>query len=149
MSYPNYGSSAYKAISVNTASPAKLVVMLYQGAIRFLKQAQEDIRSKDFAQKSQSVDRAVAIIQHLQGTLDMEKGGKISLDLDRLYTYVSSRIFDGSVKLDLTAFEEAIQLLTTLLSGWEEIAQREQEQSVPADLLAQPIPAGGRFELHA
>jgi flagellar protein FliS len=149
MSYPNYGSSAYKAMSVNTASPAKLVVMLYQGAIRFLKQAQEDIRTKDFAQKSQSVDRAVAIIQHLQGTLDMEKGGKISLDLDRLYTYVASRVFDGSVKLDLRAFEEAIQLLTTLLSGWEEIAQKEQEQSVPADLMAQPIAAGGRFELHA
>jgi flagellar protein FliS len=149
MSYPNYGSSAYKAISVNTASPAKLVVMLYQGAIRFLKQAQGDIRTKDFAQKSQSVDRAVAIIQHLQGTLDMEKGGKISLDLDRLYTYVTSRVFEGSAKLDLRAFEEAINLLTTLLSGWEEIAQREQEQSVPADLLAQPIPAGGRFELHA
>lgn len=149
MSYPNYGSSAYKAISVNTASPAKLVVMLYQGAIRFLKQAQEDIRTKDFAQKSQSVDRAVAIIQHLQGTLDMEKGGKISLDLDRLYTYVTSRVFEGSAKLDLRAFEEAINLLTTLLSGWEEIAQKEQEQSVPADLLAQPTPAGGRFELHA
>jgi flagellar protein FliS len=149
MSYPNYGSSAYKAISVNTASPTKLVVMLYEGAIRFLKQAQEDIRKKDFAQKSQSVDRAVAIIQHLQGTLDMEKGGKIAVDLDRLYTYVSSRVFEGSVKLDLKAFEEAIQLLTTLLSGWEEIARKDQEQSVPADLLAQPTPAGGRFELHA
>ena len=148
MSYPNYGSSAYKAISVNTASPTKLVVMLYQGAIRFLKQAQEDIRNKDFAQKSQSVDRAVAIIQHLQGTLDMEKGGKISLDLDRLYTYVTSRIFDGSAKLDLRAFEEATELLTTLLSGWEEIARKEQEHSVPADLLA-TAPAGGRFELHA
>lgn len=149
MSYPNYGSSAYKTISVNTASPTKLVVMLYQGAIRFLRQAQEDIRTRDFAQKSQSVDRAVAIIQHLQGTLDMDKGGKISLDLDRLYTYVSSRIFEGSAKLDLKAFEEAIQLLTTLLSGWEEIARKEQEHSVPADLLAQPSPAGGRFELHA
>jgi flagellar protein FliS len=148
MSYPTYGSSVYKEISINTASPAKLVVMLYEGAIRFLRQAEGDVRNKDFAKKSQSVDRAVAIIQHLQGTLDLDKGGNVAFDLDRLYTYITSRIFEGSAKLDLKAFEEAIQLLTTLLSGWEEIARREQEPSVPADLLTQQ-PAGGRFELHA
>ncbi len=148
MSYPTYGSSVYKEISINTASPAKLVVMLYEGAIRFLRKAETDIRNKDFAQKSQSVDRTVAIIQHLQGTLDVDKGGKVAVDLDRLYTYITSRIFEGSAKLDLKAFEEAIQLLTTLLSGWEELARREQEQSVPTDLLAKQA-AGGRFELHA
>lgn len=148
MGYPNNGSSVYKEISINTASPAKLVVMLYEGAIRFLRQTEDDIRKKDFAKKSQSVDRAVAIIQHLQGTLDMDKGGKVAFDLDRLYTYINSRIFDGSAKLDLRAFEEAIQLLTTLLSGWEDIARKEQEHSVPADLLARQA-AGGRFELHA
>jgi len=148
MSYPTYGSSIYKEISINTASPAKLVVMLYEGAIRFLRQTDTDIRNKDFAKKSQSVDRAVAIIQHLQGTLDLDKGGTVAFDLDRLYTYITSRIFDGSAKLDLKAFEEAIQLLTTLLSGWDEIARKEQEKSVPADLLARQA-AGGRLELHA
>jgi flagellar protein FliS len=148
MSYTRNGSSVYKEISVNTASGSKLVVMLYEGAIRFLKQSQEDIRTKDFAKKSQSIDRAVAIIQHLQGTLDMDKGGTIAFDLDRLYTYVNSRILEGSTKLDIRALEEAIHLLTTLLSGWEEIARKEQEQSVPADLLASQA-AGGRFELHA
>ena len=148
MSYPTYGSSAYKEIAINTASPAKLVVMLYEGAIRFLRLAEDDIRKKDFAKKSQSVDRAVAIIQHLQGTLDLDKGGKVAFDLDRLYTYISSRVFEGSAKLEIKAFEEAIQLLTTLLSGWEEIARKEQEQSVPTDLLAKKA-AGGRLELHA
>jgi len=148
MSYPTNGSSVYKEISIKTASPAKLVVMLYEGAIRFLRQADGDIRNKDFAKKSQSVDRAVAIIQHLQGTLDLDKGGKVAFDLDRLYTYINSRIFEGSAKLDLKAFEEVIQLLTTLLSGWEEIARREQEHSAPTDLVAKQA-AGGRIELHA
>jgi flagellar protein FliS len=148
MSYTNNGFSAYKEIAVNTASPTNLVVMLYQGAIRFLKQAEDDIRKKDFIKKSQSIDRAVAIIQHLQGTLDVDKGGKVAEDLDRLYTYISSRIFDASSKLDLGALKEATQLLTTLLSAWEEIAQKDQKHSVPADLLASQA-AGGRFELHA
>ena len=148
MGYPTNGSSVYKEISINTASPAKLVVMLYEGSIRFLKQAENDIRNRDIAKKSQSVDRAVAIIQHLQGTLDLDKGGKVAFDLDRLYTYINSRIFEGSAKLDLKAFEEVIQLLTTLLSGWDELARREQEPSVPTDLLAKQA-AGGRLELHA
>jgi flagellar protein FliS len=148
MSYPRNGSSIYKEIAINTATPTKLVVMLYEGAIKFLRQAIEDVRRKDFGAKSRSVDRAVAIIQHLQGTLDMERGGKIAEDLDRLYTYTTSRVFEGSATLDFAAFEEAIQLLTTLLSGWEEIAQKEQEHSVPADLLAQQA-AGGRIEVHA
>jgi len=148
MSYPLNRSSVYREASINTSSPVKLVVMLYEGAIRFLQQSKEDIRNKDFGRKSQSVDRAVAIIQHLQGTLDLDKGGPIASELDRLYTYIGSRIFEGSANLNLRALEEAIQLLTTLLSGWQEIAQKEQEHSVATDLLAQQA-AGGRFELHA
>jgi flagellar secretion chaperone FliS len=148
LSYPVNRSSAYKETSIQTASGLKLVNMLYEGAIRFLRQAKEDIARKDLLGKSQSVDRAVAIIQHLQGTLDFDKGGKISYDLDRLYTYIGNRIFEGSAKLDTRAFEEAIQLLTTLLAGWEEIARKEQGQSVPVDLLAQQT-FSGRFDLRA
>jgi flagellar protein FliS len=148
MSYPTNKTSIYQETSVNTSSPTKLIVMLYEGTIRFLRQAVEDTKSKDFSRKSQSVDRAVAIIQHLQGTLDTERGGNIAVDLDRLYTYMVTRIFEGSAKLDLAAFEEVIQLLTTLLSGWEQIAQKEQGRSVPVDPSAQSAP-GERFELHA
>jgi flagellar secretion chaperone FliS len=147
MTYSFNRSSVYQEISVNTSSPTKLVVMLYEGAIKFLGQAVDGINRKDFAQKSQSVDRAVAIIQHLQGTLDLEKGQEISVELDRLYTYMGSRIFDGSAKLDVAPLQEVIKLLETLLSGWEQIARKEQEHAVPTDLLAQA--SSGRFELHA
>lgn len=149
MYYSNNRSNVYQQTSVNTSSPTQLVVMLYEGAIRFVRQSIEDANRKDFAAKSQSVDRAVAIIQHLQGTLDMEKGGAISVELDKLYTYMTSRIFEGSAKLDVAILEEVIQLLTTLLSGWQEIARKNQVQSVPASLLTQQQASGGRFELRA
>ena len=141
-------SSIYREISIHTSSPTKLVVMLYQGALRFLRQAIDDIGQKNYSNKSQSIDRTVAIIQHLQGTLDLEKGQEIAYDLDRLYTYMSSRIFDGSAKLDVPALQEVAKLLETLLSGWEEIARKEQEHTVPTDLLVQQA-GNGRFELHA
>ena len=140
-------SSLYREMSVNTASPVQMVVMLYEGAVKFLNQAIEDIERKDYARKSQSVDRAVAIIQHLQGTLDFEKGGDISRELGSLYNYITSRIFAGSSQLDREALEEATKLLTILLEGWREIALKDQEQTVPVDLLAQN--AAGRFELRA
>ena len=144
-------SNPYQEIAVQTSSPKKLVVMLYEGAIRFLRQSITAIQSKDFDRKRQSVDRAVAVIQHLQGTLDMDRGGDVAGELDRLYTYITSKIVEGSGKLEVAPLEEAIKLLTVLLSGWEEISKNEQEHAVPSAVLTQQagIAANGRFELNA
>ena len=138
----------YQEVAIQTSSPAKLVVMLYEGAIRFLNQSITAIQSRDLNLKRQSIDRAVAVIQHLQSTLDTDKGKEVAADLDRLYTYITSRILDGSGKLEVAPLEEAIKLLTVLLSGWEEVARKEQEHSVPPGLLAQQA-MNGRFELRA
>src|SRR6516162_9943835 len=108
MSYGNSRSALYKETSVVTASPTKLVVMLYEGAIRFLTNAARDIRNGDLVSKSESVSRAVAIIQHLRGTLDLEKGEHIARDLDSLYQYTLSRVLEGSTKLNSAAVEDAI-----------------------------------------
>jgi flagellar secretion chaperone FliS len=146
MSYPNSRSSVYEETSVNTASPTKLVVMLYEGAIRFLTHAASDIRNRDLVSKGKSVNQALAIIQHLRLTLDTDKGQDIARELDRLYAYTLSRVLDGSSKLDAGAIEEAIEVLSNLLSAWEEVARKEQEQSVPPALLAN-LPASGGFQL--
>ena len=143
-----YGRNTYKEIAIQTSSPAKLVVMLYEGAIRFLNQSISAIQSKDLDSKRQSIDRAVAVIQHLQSTLDMGQGKEVATDLDRLYTYITSRILDASGKLEIEPLEEAIKLLTTLLSGWEEVARKDTEHGVPPSLLAQQS-MSGRFALRA
>ena len=141
-------SNTYQEIAVQTSSPTQLVVMLYEGGIRFLRQSVEAIESNDLNRKRQSIDRAMAVIQHLQGTLDMERGGDVAAELDKLYTYISTKILEGSGKLQIAPLEEAIKLLTVLHSGWEEVAKKEQEPAVPATLLAQQAPNGG-FRLHA
>ena len=140
--------NAYQEVAVQTSSPSKLVVMLYEGAIRFLNQSITAIEAKDLNLKRQSIDRAVAVIQHLQSTLDMTQGKEVAAELDRLYTYITSRILDGSGKLEVAPLQEAIKLLTTLLTGWEEVAKKEQEHAVPAALLAQQS-MSGRFTLRA
>jgi flagellar protein FliS len=146
MTYSNNRSALYKETSVATASPTKLVVMLYEGAIRFLTRAARDIRERDLVSKSQSINRALAILQHLRLTLDMEKGEHIARELDRLYAYAVSKVLEGSTQLDATAIEEAIKVLSNLLPAWEEIAKKDQEKAVPAVLLTQPVTTGG-FQL--
>jgi flagellar protein FliS len=148
MKYTNSRSSLYQETSVNTASPTKLVVMLYEGAIKFLTRAASDIRNRDLVSKQRSVNQAIAIIQHLQLTLDVDKGQDIARELNRLYAYVFKRTVDGSTKLDAGAIEEAIKVLSDLLPAWEEIARKEQEQLAPPALLANLAATGG-FQLHA
>ena len=146
----NNRPNTYQEIAIQTASPTKLVVMLYEGTIRFLRQSINAIQAKDFDRKRQSIDRGVAVIQHLQSTLD-KRGGAVSAELDRLYGYITGRILEGSVKLEIAPLEEAIKLLTTLLSGWEQIAKKEQEATVPATLMAQHagVAPTERFQLRA
>jgi flagellar protein FliS len=147
MNYTSNRSSFYEETSVNTASPTKLVVMLYEGAIRFLTRAASDIRNRDLVSKRKSVNQAMAIIQHLRLTLDTDKGQEIATELDRLYAYTLSRVLDGSSKLDASAIEEAIKVLADLLPAWEEVARKEQEQFVPPALLGNMATTGG-FQLH-
>jgi flagellar protein FliS len=147
MNYANNQLSAYQQTSIQTASGTKLVVMLYEGAIRFLNRAANDIRNKDLVSKGQSINQALAIIQHLRMTLDTEKGQDMARELDRLYAYTFSRVLEGSTTLKVSAIEEAIKVLSNLLPAWEEIAKREQEQSIPAGVLANQATPGG-FQLH-
>ena len=137
MDYAATRYAAYKEASVNTASPLKLVVMLYEGAIRFLRQSIEAIHTKDLAAKRESINRAVAIVQHLQSTLDFSQGEEISKELDTLYTYTMEQILLGSARLDEKNLYEAIKILSTLLSAWDDAARKESENGVPPELLIQ------------
>jgi len=141
------GPNVYQAVAVQTSSPAKLVVMLYEGAIRFLRESVQAIESKDLERKRQSVDRAVAIVQHLAGTLDMEQGGAVAADLYRLYGYMMSRILEGSAKLETAPIEEVIKLLGVVLNGWEELTKKDHQSAVTTPLLSRQT-SGNGLELH-
>jgi flagellar protein FliS len=128
------GASAYIQTQVRSRSPLELVVMLYDGALRFLTEARLAMEQQDMARKSQSLSRALAILSELQSTLNMDQGGEMAVQLDALYTYLNGRMLDASMKNDPSAIEECLKLLTTLRSAWAEIAARD---AAPA-AVAQP-----------
>lgn len=117
------GIDTYRKTQVQTSSPLELVVMLYDGAIRFSGEARTAIQRRDIAARGVAVSKALAIVGELRGTLDMEAGGDVAASLDRLYQYVSSRLMDASFAQEVAPIDDAIKVLTTLRDGWVEASQ--------------------------
>ena len=123
-------ANRYQETAINTATPVKLVVLLYQGAIRFMQKAVSDIESKNLEGKRDSVGHALAIIQELHATLNLERGGEIAAELDRLYDFVTARILEASTRLDARPLKEALHVMTDLVGAWEQIAEQGAGDSV-------------------
>jgi flagellar protein FliS len=118
---PNRGADAYRRMEAETRSPMELVVMLYDGAIRFMQEAREAIGRKDVVARTEATRRALDVIAELQNTLNLTEGGDIARELDRLYTYISTRIVDVT-RGDAAAADEICKLLGTLREGWLQAA---------------------------
>jgi flagellar protein FliS len=100
----------------------ELVLMLYDGALRFLGQAREGSARADWRARATGISKTMAIVAQLQSTLNLEAGGPVAQEMDRLYTYVTERLVDAAVKRDDKAIEEVRKLLATVRGGWAEAA---------------------------
>jgi flagellar protein FliS len=118
------GAAAYRRVEAESRSPLELVVMLYEGAVRFLAEAREAHGRRDFIARGNSLSRALAIIAELQNTLNLKDGGAIAAELDRLYSYITWRLMDVHTKQDGAALDEAHKLFSTLSDAWSETARR-------------------------
>jgi len=116
------GAQAYQVTAVQSRSPIELVVMLYDGALRFLALAGEAADRGDVAARRDAMSRAMAIIAELQNTLNVQAGGEVAASLDQLYSYLSARLLDVAVKGDRTAIDEALKLLRPLREAWAQVA---------------------------
>jgi flagellar protein FliS len=123
--YPARAAQAYLQTHVQSRSPLELVVMLYDGLLRFLGEAGAAIESQSLPTKRESISKALAVLSELQSTLNMEQGGDVAVSLDALYTYVNGRVLEASIQNDRGPLDECARLLRTLREAWAEIASRE------------------------
>ena len=131
----------YKQVQVNTASPGKLILMLYQGAISALKKAVDLLDKKDFEGKGECLIKAQDIIMELNMALDMG-AGQIASSLRQLYVYIYRRLVDANMNLDQEAIRETIGLLERLYGAWE-VAVQETEAGPQADAQASRLSLTG------
>ena len=120
-------SSVRKISGVEAANPHRLIQMLYEGLLERLNMARGCMERKEYAAKGMHIDRALAIIQGLQGFLDMEKGGDLAQNLNQLYDYTMIIIYEASRDLDTSKVDEAISLIRTIKEGWDGIAQEAEK----------------------
>ena len=115
---------AYKESAVMTATPERLVVMLYDGAHRFLFQAAHAMRSGDIAQMNNRMQRAEAIIAELRGTLNHEQGGEIAGRLEAIYDFCQRHLLEARLKRDPQRIEQVMKLLAELRDAWDQISAK-------------------------
>lgn len=111
--------SSYGRIANAEADPLQQLVMLYDGAIKFLRMAAGSIETHDIAAKAEQTDRALQIINYLQSILDLERGGDVAVTLNALYMSVSLLILKASAKLDAAEMRRAATLLAPVRDAWE------------------------------
>lgn len=106
---------------ISNASPHRLIQLLFEGALARLAAAQGAIERGDLAAKGELLGKAISIVGGLRSSLDMS-AGELSERLDQLYEYINLTLLDASRQNDAEKVNEAIQLLKTVKSGWDEIA---------------------------
>lgn len=116
------GAQAYHQTQIQSRSPLELVVMLYDGAIRHLGQAQRANAQNDPGARRDALSRTLAIIGELQASLNLHEGREIAASLDGLYAYLTTRLLEVATRKDASAIDEAIHLLTPLRDAWAEVA---------------------------
>jgi flagellar secretion chaperone FliS len=133
----NLATNTYRQIEVNGSNRLQLVVMLYDGAIRFLGEAKACLAKNDTRGRNTAINRTLAILGELQSTLKMEEGGEVARSLDKLYNYMTSRILDSNLKGIPNGFDESIHLLRIVNSAWTQIANQPEQPTTPS---GQPAP---------
>ena len=125
----NNGFNQYKENSIKTSTPEELTLMLFNGLVKFLMQAQSAIETKNSEKANNGIIRAEAIIKEFQSTLDMNY--EVSEGLDSLYDYMYRRLVEANIKKDSSIVEEVLGYVKELRDTWAQ-AMKIAKHPVPA-----------------
>lgn len=121
--------SHYKETQIMTASQGKLIVLLYEGAIKFIDTAVRGLDEKKYDTVNNNLVRAQDIVTELALSLDFNAGGELASKLYNLYMYFNKRLLEGNVSKDKDPLLEVRSLLTGLLDSWRQIADKAPDTS--------------------
>lgn len=123
MMFPNQGYQAYQKNKYETASPHRLILFLYEGAIRFATQAIKAIELSDIKTTHTNITKTQDILNELMACLDLDQGGDIAVNLRDLYAYMNNLLLRANLNRDPAPLQEAVALLTDIKTAWEEIGK--------------------------
>ncbi len=115
-----YGAKNYKTMSIQSATPQQLLIMLYEGAIQNIKKAISAIEAKNVAEKGKYIGKAHDIISELNVSLNHEVGGEVTRELERLYDFMISQLLKANIETNAEPLKAVQKNLEVLLDGWKQ-----------------------------
>lgn len=112
-------ASAYQNSAIQTASPAELTLMLYEGAIKFCNIALMALEKKDYSKVNENLKKAQRIITEFRVTLDHKY--PVWEDFDRVYDYIYRRLVEGNIRKDKEIIEDALKYIREMRDTWKEV----------------------------
>ena len=119
------GIAAYQENSVTTQSKGRLIVLLYEGAIKFMKLAIIELEAGNYEAKGQYINKAREIVNELNAVLDIQAGGEMATNLRKLYLFVLQKLSDANIKRDPQMIREVITVMEELNQGWKAISANQ------------------------
>ena len=142
--------SAYRANAVSSATPENLVVMMYDGAIRFLGAAIRAFEHEDPLDFNlnihENITKTQAIVRELNHALDLENGGELAHSLSGLYIYFDNRLQEANISKNKEIIEEILQRISDLRDAWSESFQQQAEAAQLATATPHAAPHPPRRE---
>jgi flagellar protein FliS len=126
----------YRATVVETATPAQLVALLYQGVVRFTQRALLALERRDLEGAHEALVRAQAIVLELSSNLDFEQGGEIARNLAGLYAYAYQRLLAANCRKEAAPAEEVLAVFRQLLPAWQQLAGGHAPDGISAPAAA-------------
>jgi len=121
------GNQAYKKAAVTTKDQGTLILMLYEGTIRYLKVASKKIHTKDLEGAHNAIGKAKAIISELMTSLNTDNSGKVGASLKSLYVYMFNRLIDANIQKNASYVDEVCELMEELRDGWRAVVNQKKQ----------------------
>ncbi len=122
----NNAASAYKNSKINTASPAELTLMLYDGAVKFCNIALMALEKNDYEKVNVNIIKAENIIVEFRRTLDFKYS--VAKDFDNVYEYIYTRLVEANLKKDSEILEDALNRIKDMRETWREVMRLNKER---------------------
>ncbi len=132
----NKAAQAYFQTKVNTTDQGQLLLLLYDGALKFLQQAREKMLVNDYAAKGILISKVIDIINELTNTLNLEKGGSLAENLNNLYFLCTTRLLQANLKMSVEQLDNVASILSGLRSAYAEIIETPEARKVSAQISA-------------
>jgi flagellar protein FliS len=127
------GYGKYKKTSIESASKEKILLMLYEGAIRFIKQAKEANQNKDIKARGELIGKAYDIVMELASSLDFKVSSSMATNLEQLYIYIMEELTRANITGQEKHLDNSLKILNILYDGWvkavESIKKKESQSA--------------------